>query len=275
MVRSMVRDEPTTAAAVIATLKRHRDRQKAAFLQHFFRTGPGGYGEGDRFLGITVPVLRRIARLHRGLPRAGIARLLASPYHEARFVGVAMLVEQFRQASAKEREQIVTFYLEHRRALNSWDLIDASAPHVLGEHLAGRRETRLLFEMVESPRLWDRRMAVLASWAFIRRGNVRVTTRLAERLLADEHDLIHKAVGWMLREVGKQDEAALLAFLDRHARSMPRTMLRYATEKLTEPQRSQYIVLRQVIPRKAQAGAAPAPLHRKRRSGASRADRST
>jgi 3-methyladenine DNA glycosylase AlkD len=268
------RESPPTAAVVVAALKKQRDTRKAAFLQHFFRTGPGGYGEGDRFLGVTVPVQRRIARLHRVLPREGIARLLANPYHEVRFVGVAILADQFKKASPEEREPIVTFYLEHRQALNSWDLIDVSAPHILGEHLAARRETRPLFELAASPRLWDRRMAMLASWAFIRRGNTRVATRIAERLVTDEHDLIHKAVGWMLREVGKRDESALLAFLDRHARSMPRTMLRYATEKLTEPQRSQYMVLRQVIPRRARAAAAPAPLQRRRRSGASRAARS-
>lgn len=243
------RESPPTAAVVVAALKEQGDARKAAFLQHFFRTGPGGYGEGDRFLGITVPVLRRIARQHRALPRTGIERLLASPYHEVRFVGVAILVDRFKKGSAEEREQIVALYLDHRAALNSWDLIDMSAPHILGEHLAARRETRPLFEMAASPRLWDRRMAVLASWAFIRRGNMRVTIGLAGQLLGDGHDLIHKAVGWMLREVGKQDEAALLAFLDRHAASMPRTMLRYATEKLNERTRSRYMAMRGAVSR--------------------------
>lgn len=232
------------ASGIVATLQQQRDPAKAVFLQRFFRTGPGEYGEGDRFLGIPVPELRRIARQHRSLPRTEIARLLASPFHEARFVGVAILVEQCRKATADERAQIAAFYLENREGINNWDLVDVSAPQILGEHLADRGETRLLFDLAASPRLWDRRMAVLASWAFTRRGHTRATTRLARCLLQDDHDLMHKAIGWMLREVGKQDEAALLAFLDAHAPRMPRTMLRYATEKLKEPVRSRYILLR-------------------------------
>ena len=267
----MSRQEPLhSAASIVAALKRHGDPQRAAFSQRFFRTGPGGYGEGDRFLGVTVPAQRRIARRHRALSRSGIARLLASPYHEVRFVGVAILVDQFRKASAEGRDEIAALYLQHRQALDNWDLIDVSAPHILGEHLAARRKTRPLVEMAASPRLWDRRMAVLASWAFIRRGDTRVTRGLAERLLGDEHDLMHKAVGWMLREVGKQDEDALLAFLDRHATSMPRTMLRYATEKLNEPTRSRYIVLRRASPPQPRARAAGALADRSRSAPASR-----
>ena len=239
-----------TAASVVAELKLRQDPKRAAFLQHFFRTGPGKYGEGDRFLGFTVPVQRRIARLHSTLPFTEIARLLASRYHEARFVGVVVLVKRFKRASAYERQQLADFYLERREALNNWDLIDVSAPHILGEYLASRGDTRLLFEMAGSARLWDRRMAILASWAFLRRGDTRVTARLAEQLLGDSHDLIHKAVGWMLRELGKQDETALLAFLDEHARSMPRTMLRYATERLRGPIRRRYLTLRPVVSRK-------------------------
>jgi 3-methyladenine DNA glycosylase AlkD len=233
-----------TAAAVVAALKQQRDPDRAAFLQHFFRTERGGYGEGDRFLGLTVPMQRRIARAHRTLSLAEIERLLVNVYHEARFVGVVILVERFRKASGDERQQLADFYLGHRLTIDNWDLIDVSAPHILGEPLAARGDAHLLFELAASRRLWDRRMAILASWAFLRRGDTRVTARLATQLLGDTHDLMHKAVGWMLRELGKRDGAALLEFLDAHAAAMPRTMLRYATERLPEPTRARYITLR-------------------------------
>jgi 3-methyladenine DNA glycosylase AlkD len=189
---------------------------------------------------------RRIARAHRTLPLAEIERLLDSAWHEARFVGVVILVERFKEASGEQRQPLADFYLEHRQAINNWDLIDVSAPHILGEPLATRADARLLFELAASPRLWDRRMAILASWAFLRRGDTRVTARLARQLLGDTHDLMHKAVGWMLRELGKRDEAALLEFLDAHAAAMPRTMLRYATERLPGTIRGRYITLRRV-----------------------------
>jgi 3-methyladenine DNA glycosylase AlkD len=235
---------------VVAALQQQRDPVKAAFLQHFFRTGAGEYGEGDRCLGVTVPVQRTIARRFRTLPLAEIERLLANAYHDARFIGVAMLVERYKRASEDERCRLAEFYLAHRDTVNNWDLVDVSAPHILGEHVAARDDARPLFEMAGSPRLWDRRMAILASWAFLRRGETRVTARLAVQLLDDSHDLMHKAVGWMLRELGKQDEAALLAFLDRYARAMPRTMLWYATERLPERTRGRYITLRRVISRR-------------------------
>jgi 3-methyladenine DNA glycosylase AlkD len=233
-----------TAAAAVAELKRLRAPDKAAFYQHFFRTGPGEYGEGDRFLGITVPVQRTVVRRYRTLPLAEIALLLSNPFHEARFVGVAILVEQYKKASAEGREKLAEFYLAHRHGINSWDLVDVSAPHILGDHVASIGNAQRLFEMAASPRLWDRRMAMLASWAFLRRGDTRVTARLARHLLDDPHDLMHKAVGWMLRELGKVDGRALLAFLDRHSRVMPRTMLRYATERLPRATQARYITLR-------------------------------
>lgn len=240
------RRDVATASAVLTALKHARNPAKAAFQQGFFRTAPGEYGEGDRFLGLTVPEQRTIARRFRALPLPEIARLLANPFHEARFVGTILLVERFRKASDGERDVLAAFYLDHLDAINNWDLVDVSAPQILGEHLADRRDARPLYAMATSERLWDRRIAMLASWAFMKRGDTRPTVRLARQLLRDPHDLMHKAVGWMLRELGKVDEAALLAFLDKHARAMPRTMLRYATERLTDSTRRRYITLRGV-----------------------------
>lgn len=238
-----------TAAAVVATLKAQGDAAKAMFMQGFFRTGPGGYGEGDRFLGLTVPAQRAIAREFRALPLAEIERLLASPFHEARFVGVVLLVERYRKAQAAEREALAAFYLAHRDAINNWDLVDVSAPQILGAHLASKADPRPLYDLASSSLLWDRRIAMLASWAFMKSGDTRPTVRLARQLLGDKHDLMHKAVGWMLRELGKVDEHALLSFLDKHAPAMPRTMLRYATERLKEPARRRYMTMPRVTAR--------------------------
>ncbi len=230
--------------AIVEELRERGDPDRAAFLSRFFRADTGGYGEGDRFLGVPVPQQRLVARAHRDLPLHEVARLLASPWHDARFVAVAILVERSQRARGEERADLMSFYLRNRDGIDNWDLVDASAPHVLGVPLAQVRDASPLRELAASPRLWDRRMAILASWAFTKRGDASVTLDLAQRLLADPHDLMHKAVGWMLREVGKRDEPLLLEFLDAHAREMPRTALRYATERLDEGTRSRYIVPR-------------------------------
>lgn len=238
-----------TASTVLTTLKAQSNPARAVFNQGFFRTGPGEYGEGDRFLGLTVPQSRAIAKAYRALPLAEIEKLLASPYHEARFVGVVLLVDRYRKATAEERDELAAFYLAHLDAINNWDLVDVSAPQILGAHLAERGDARLLYDMASSARLWDRRVAMLASWAFMKRGDTRPTLRLARQLLRDPHDLMHKAVGWMLRELGKVDEAALRTFLDRHARAMPPTLLRYATERMTDSTRQHYLTLRRTARR--------------------------
>ena len=233
----------STVAAIERELAALADPERAAHAQRFFRTEPGGYGEGDRFLGIPVPEQRRVARRHRDASLADCERLLESPIHEHRFVALAILVERFKRADAAEREAIADLYLARRERVNNWDLVDASAEHLLPERAAQRPE--LLDELAASPSVWDRRIAVLTTFGYIKQGDARPTLRLAERLLHDEHDLIHKAVGWMLREVGKRVDAELLrGFLDRHAAEMPRTMLRYAIERLPAEERLYYMEAR-------------------------------
>jgi len=230
----------SAAEAIERELDALADPERAAHSQRFFRTEPGGYGEGDRFLGVPVPEQRRVARRHRDAPLDHCERLLESPIHEHRFVALAILVERFKRADAAEREAIADLYLAKRQRVNNWDLVDASAEHLLAERAAER--PGLLDELAASPSVWDRRIAVMTTFAYIKAGEAEPTLRLAERLLHDEHDLIHKAVGWMLREVGKRVDAALLrGFLDRHAAKMPRTMLRYAIERLPAEERRHYM----------------------------------
>ena len=226
-----------TAEGALEKLKRElaaaADPAKAAFLPRYFRAVPGGYGEGDRFLGVTVPVQRQAARRYAPeLTLEETARLLDSPWHEHRLTALFVLVRRFESAKEEaRREEIVRLYLAHLDSVNNWDLVDSSAPHLLGAWLAGR-DRGLLDELAAGGDLWRQRAAVLATQHFIRRGEFADTLRLAERLLGHPHDLIHKAVGWMLREVIGRDPEAGLAFLRRHYAAMPRTMLRYAIEKL-------------------------------------------
>lgn len=221
-------------------LRAAADPADAASLRRFFRTGPGDYGEGDRFLGIRVPALRRRVRAWRGLPHDQVLELLRSEWHEERLLALLLLVEQYRRGTPEQRERIFAAYLASTRWINNWDLVDSSAPQIVGAHLEGGDRSRL-DRLAGSERLWERRIAVLATFHFIRRGEHGPTLRLAERLLGDRHDLIHKAVGWMLREVGRRELPALEAFLQRHQAAMPRTMLRYAIEKLPEARRQWYL----------------------------------
>ena len=236
------------ARALCAELDGARDPERARHLQRFFRTGPGEYGEGDRFLGLRVPEVRAIARRHRELSLADLANALASPWHEHRQAALFVLADRYRRAEPAEREAIAAFYLDHLDAVNSWDLVDGSAPHILGAHLLDR-DRAVLYELAASGRLWRQRVAMLATFAFIRAGQFEDTLRLAELLRDHPHDLIHKAVGWMLREVGKRDLATEERFLDRHAARMPRTMLRYAIEKFEPERRRSYLQRRQSITR--------------------------
>lgn len=219
------------------------DPERARHLQRFFRTGPGEYGEGDRFLGLRVPEVRAIARRHPELSLPDVADVLASPWHEHRQAALFVLADRYRRVEPAEREAIASFYLDHLDAVNSWDLVDGSAPPILGAHLLDR-DRAVLYELAASGHLWRQRVAVLATFAFIRAGQFEDTLRLAELLRDHPHDLIHKAVGWMLREIGKRDRAAEERFLDRHAARMPRTMLRYAIEKFEPDRRSSYLRLR-------------------------------
>ena len=231
----------TTASMVQAELARLSDEEKAAHSQRFFKTGPGEYGEGDRFRGIRVPVLRKIAKKHRSAISLGeTERLLHSPFHEDRFTALVILVEKFKRGGDELPAEIYQLYLRNTEHINNWDLIDISAEHIVGAYLRDRDRSRL-YQLASSGDLWERRIAIMATFHFIKHGDFDDTVALAERLLDDPEDLIHKAVGWMLREVGKRDRAVEEAFLEQHYRDMPRMMLRYAIEKFPEDLRQQYL----------------------------------
>ncbi len=229
-----------TSADVIRALKALADSKKAAFFPRFFKAGKGEYAEGDRFLGVTVPLIRRVAKEHKALSRSGIVELLESPLHEVRLAGLEILVMQFEHADRAEQHRIVDLYLSRLDRVNNWDLVDGSAPYILGEWLIGT-DARTLDELAASTHLWTQRVAIVSTWAFIRRGDLKPTFRIARALLGHPHDLIHKAVGWMLREAGKKDTAALRKFLDEHAATMPRTALRYAIERFDAALRRKYL----------------------------------
>ena len=220
------------------------DPGDAAFLAGYFKTGPGEYGASDRFLGIRVPVLRRVARTREGLPLRTVAGLLRSRWHEVRLLALLVLVRAYEQAAragdSARRERIYRLYLGNLDRVNNWDLVDLSAPGIVGAHLQGRSIAPLR-RLARSPSVWERRVAVLATLSFIRAGDPAPTLDIAERLVHDRHDLIHKAVGWMLREVGKRDRAAAERFLRAHQGTMPRTMLRYAIEKYPPALRARYL----------------------------------
>ena len=208
-------------------------------MQRFFKTGPGEYGEGDRFLGISVPAVRKVATACRDLSLPAIADLLRSPWHEERLLALLLLVRQYTDGTPAHRDAIYRLYIRSTAHINNWDLVDCSAS-IVGVHLhkSGRMQLRRL---ARSSSLWERRIAIVATYAYTRRGEFDETLRIAALLLNDPHDLIHKAVGWMLREVGKRDRAVEEAFLRTHARRMPRTMLRYAIERFPAAQRRRFL----------------------------------
>jgi 3-methyladenine DNA glycosylase AlkD len=212
----------------------------AGILQWFFKTGPGDYGEGDIFVGVRVPVLRKLVKEFEAADEATLEALLESGIHEDRALALFILVRQFEKGNELDRARIYRFYLDHTRRINNWDLVDLSAPQVVGGYLANRSR-RPLYRLVRSRSLWERRIAILATFTFIRQDDFTDTLALADLLLGDHEDLIHKAVGWMLREIGKRDVTVLKAFLKFRCKTMPRTMLRYAIEKFPEPRRQAYL----------------------------------
>ena len=220
-------------------LGRRGDPQTASFLQRFFKTGPGEYGAGDRFRGIRVPVLRRLAaRYQQFTPRQ--AGLLRSPFHEDRLLALLILMRLCRKGDEQRRTQIYELYLKHTKFINNWDLVDASAGHIVGAFLTDKSKESL-YVLSGSSSLWERRIAMMATSHFIRLGQYQETPRIAELLLGDKEDLIHKAVGWMLREVGKRDPRSEEEFLRAYYKRMPRTMLRYAIEKFPPRERQKYL----------------------------------
>jgi 3-methyladenine DNA glycosylase AlkD len=216
------------------------DPHRAAHSQSFFKTGKGQYGEGDRFLGITVPVQRKIALRYVALPLDDITRLLGSPIHEFRYAALEILVAQYRRGDDALRGRIYEFYLSHTDRVNNWDLVDTSAPYIVGEHLKARPR-RVLDQLAVSTSLWERRIAIVATLALIRQGQLKDTFRVARKLLSDKHDLIHKAAGWALRETGKVSQKELGKFLSTHYTKMPRTALRYAIERFPAHQRKKIL----------------------------------
>lgn len=222
-------------------LRRHSSESDAIQLAGFFKTGPGEYGEGDRFLGIRVPAVRSVVReVWRETPHRSVTGLLASPWHEDRLCGLLIWVQQFKKGDELCRQRIYEDYIARTHRVNNWDLVDLSAEHVVGGRLWDRSR-RPLDELAKSDLLWDRRISILATFHFIRRGDFSSTLRLAEMLKHDSEDLMHKAVGWMLREVGNRDRAAEEAFLRGTYRELPRTLLRYAIERFPEELRLAYL----------------------------------
>lgn len=216
------------------------DESDAIALQRFFKTGPGEYGEGDRFLGVRVAATRRVAREYRNLPMADAITLLKSDIHEERLLALIILTQKYQKGSPGEQALIYRTYLDHTRYINNWDLVDTSAEHIVGAHLKNRSR-KPLYTLARSQSIWERRIAIMSTFHFIKNNDFDETLKIAEKLVSDTNDLIHKAVGWMLREVGKRDRSKENIFLMKHYRNMPRTMLRYAIEKFPEEIRQQYL----------------------------------
>ena len=219
-------------------LRKSANPRKAKVLQRFFKTGPGQYGEGDVFLGITVPESRKIARKYENSSFQEIEKLLESKVHEERLVALLILVEKYNNIS--ERQDIIEFYLKNTKYINNWDLVDLSSDKILGEYLLDK-EKSVLYNLAKSNNIWERRIAIVSTYSFIKNNEFNETIKISKMLLDDKHDLIHKAVGWMLREVGKRDLAAEELFLRENYKKMPRTMLRYAIERFPEAKRKAYL----------------------------------
>lgn len=230
--------------SLITDLQKLANPQKAKNLHRFFKTGKGEYGEGDKFLGIIMPIQRKIVKKYKDLPLPEIKELLQSKIHEYRMVALLILVTQFKKAGEKSKKQIFDFYLKQASWINNWDLVDLSAPNIIGQYILDHpKEKPVLYHLVKSHNLWERRISVLATFSFIREKQYRDSLKIAKILLKDKHDLIHKACGWMLREIGKRDQNLLLSFLDKYCRQIPRVMLRYAIEKLDPKTREHYLRL--------------------------------
>ena len=225
---------------LIKELEKIADPKQAEISRRFFKTGQGEYGEGDIFLGIKVPVLRQITKNYYNLSLPKIQELLKSEIHEHRMVGIFILNQKYKKASEDEKANIFNFYMINTKRINNWDLVDLSAPNIVGDFLFDKKKN-ILYELVRSENLWERRIAIISTFAFIRKNEFKDGLAISELLLGDSHDLIHKAVGWMLREVGKREQEVEEKFLKAHYKKMPRTMLRYAIEKFEEGKRQGYL----------------------------------
>lgn len=231
-----------SALKVKSELKLLANPEKAKFLKGFFKTGKGQYAEGNLFLGIKVPDQRKVAKKFKNLTLSEIKKLLGSRVHEHRLTALFILVNQYEKADLREKERLYNFYLENLDGVNNWDLVDSSCYKIVGDYLLDKPILRRsLYNMAKSKNLWERRIAIVSTYRFIKDGQLKDTLKISEILIEDEHDLIHKAAGWMLRELGKQDLSALESFLEEHASRMPRTMLRYSIEKMNKDKRSYFM----------------------------------
>lgn len=228
------------AGQITNELKIISDPEKAKHSSRFFKAGPGQYGEGDEFLGITVPEQRKVAKKYRELPATEIQKLLQNKYHEFRLTALMLMVYKIEKGGVAELEEMTNLYLNNLVAVNNWDLVDSSCYHILGRYLKDK-EREMLYDFAKSDDLWKKRIAMITCYRFIKNDDFRDAFQIAEILLHNEHDLIHKAVGWMLREIGKRDLESEETFLKKHYQTMPRTMLRYAIENFDEPLRLKYL----------------------------------
>lgn len=226
-----------TYSHIVRELRGYSDDEKKNVLPRFFKTGPGEYGEGDRFLGVAVPSVRKVAKKYRDASSDVLDALMESEWHECRLCALLILVIRFRNSP----EETVRFYLDHTKGINNWDLVDLSAPYILGAYLVDRNDRSILYDLAESSVMWEQRIAVVSTLMLIRNGSFEDTLSLAESFLDTGHDLMRKSVGWMLREVGKRDQGLLVDFLEKHRHEMPRTMLRYAIERFSPEQRRYFM----------------------------------
>jgi len=225
---------------LIKELQEQRNPKQAELLQRFFKTGPGEYGEGDKFLGIKVPIQRQIASKYTDLNLQNIQKLLNSKAHEHRLVGLLILVDKFKKSSETEKGNIFNFYLKNTNNINNWDLVDLTSHKIVGEFLKNKKRD-VLYRLAESTNLWEKRISIISCFAYLKDQDFNDALRISEILLNDSHDLIHKAVGWVLREIGKKDKKVEEQFLKKHYKNMPRTTLRYAIERFGEEKRLKYL----------------------------------
>lgn len=222
-------------------LRKNSSLARAQITKSFFKTGQGEYAQNDVFIGVRIPDIRKIAFRHKGTPLPEIIHLLRSEIHEERLLALVFLVEKFKKSPELEKKKIVSLYLKHRSAVNNWDLVDLSAPFILGAFSYEAQSVEQLKKLLISKRHWDRRIAIVSTWYHSRQGQTKLTYELAAKLLTDEEDLMHKATGWMLREAGKRDPMGLNKFIQRFGKKMPRTMLRYAIEKFSTEERKKIL----------------------------------
>jgi 3-methyladenine DNA glycosylase AlkD len=225
---------------ILKELKSEKNTEQAKILSRFFKTGKGQYGEGDIFWGIRVPVLREISKKFKEASLRDVQELLNSKVHEHRMIGMFLLIESYKKAENKK--EIFDFYLKNTKNINNWDLVDLTAPNIIGFYLLeNKKERKVLYSLVKSKNLWERRIAIISTFTLLRNKEYEDTLNISELLLKDEHDLIHKAVGWMLRELGKRDKSVEIEFLDKYYKVMPRTMLRYSIEKFDLKEKQKYM----------------------------------